>query len=165
MLTAAVNSLTLQLLLAPYNLKVPEINEVFKIFGVKVNVTCGIPFKNSELHLMAYLGMPNDIGNFFKPPFNNKSFPLQRFIKKLPKGFQVLDECRDEEGYLAIHRAVQGGNVDAVSWFISLGVDISKKTSSGWTALDLSIYYVVPERHSRLTRTNYNNVSTLSQIL
>ena len=126
------------------------ITEVFKIFEVNINVKCDVPFNQSELHLMAYLGRPNDIGNFFKPSVNNRSFPLQRFINSHPKGFQVLDECRDKEGYLAIHRAVQGGNVDAVSWFISLGVDIFKKTRSGWNALLLSIYKLVPERCLRL---------------
>ena len=121
-------------------LKNDEISEVFKIFEVDLNVKCDVPFNQSELHLMAYLGRPNNIGNFFKPSVNNQSFPLERFINSHPKGFRILDECRDKEGYLAIHRAAQGGNVDAVSWFISLGVNISKRTRSGWYAHDLSLY-------------------------
>ncbi|CAB4004338.1 Ankyrin repeat domain-containing 50 [Paramuricea clavata] len=128
-----------------------EISEVFKIFQVNVTVECGIPFVVSELHLMAYLGKINDTGNFFKLSIDNRSFPLQKLIHIHPKGIRIFDECRDEEGYLAIHRAVQGGNADAVGLFISLGVDISKKTRSGWNALDLSIFYLVPERFSRRT--------------
>ena len=42
---------------------------------------------------------------------------------------------------MAIHRAVQGTNIGAVTWFMELGVDISKKTRCGWTALDLATYY------------------------
>ena len=124
-----------------------EISEVFKIFEVNVNVKCDVPFNQSELHIMAFLGMPNDIGNFFKQSVNNRSFPLQRFINSHPKGFQVFDECRDKEGYLPIHRAAQGGNADAVSWFISLGVDIFKKTRSGVNAFDLSLKFLVLPKH------------------
>ena len=104
---------------------------------------------------MAYLGGPNDIGNFLKPSVNNKSFPLHRFIKNHPNYLRVFDECRDEEGYLVIHRAVQGGNINAVRWFISLGVDISKKTRSGWTALDLSILYLDLEQCLKLAHVHH----------
>ena len=123
-----------------------QISEVFKIFEIDVSVEeCGVPFRGSELHLMAYSSAGTDnVGNFFKPSVNNKSFPLQRLIKSNPKGYRIFDECRDAEGYLAIHRAAQGGNIDAISWFISIGVDILKKTWSGLTTFDLSIFYIGP---------------------
>ena len=124
------------------NLGGEQISEVFKIFEVDVSVECGVPFRGSELHLMAYSSGTDNVGNFFKSSVNNKSFPLQRLIKSNPKGYRIFDECRDAEGYLAIHRAAQGGNIDAISWFISIGVDILKTTWSGLTAFDLSIFYV-----------------------
>ena len=126
------------------NLGGEQISEVFKIFEIDVSVECGVPFRGSELHLMAYSSGTDNVGNFFKPSVNNKSFPLQRLIKSNPKGYRIFDECRDAEGYLAIHRAAQGGNIDAISWFISIGVDILKKTWSGLTAFDLSIFYIGP---------------------
>ncbi len=122
-----------------------DMNEVFKNFQVNVSESCGVPFSESEIHLMAYLGMPSEIGNFFKPSYNNRSFPLQRLVDHHPKGFRFLDECYDDEGYLPFHRAVQGGNIDAVQWFLELGVDMWRKTKSGWTCLDLAIYLLVPD--------------------
>ncbi len=123
-----------------------DMSEVFKNFQVNVSESCGVPFSESEIHLMAYLGMPSEIGNFFKPSYNNRSFPLQRLVDHHPKGFRFLDECYDDEGYLPFHRAVKGGNIDAVQWFLELGVDMWRKTKSGWTCLDLAIYLLVPDR-------------------
>ena len=121
-------------------------NEVFKMFQINVSETCGASFSESEIHLMAYLGMPSEIGNFFKPSYNNYSFPLQRLMDHHSQDFRFFYECYDDEGYLPIHRAVQGGNTDAVEWFLKLGVDMWRKTKSGWTSLDLAIYHLVPER-------------------
>jgi hypothetical protein len=117
-----------------------ELLEVFKTFRFNVKVVCDVPFTQSELHLMAYLGTSlYSVGNLFQPSVNGISFPLQRLIASHPKGVEILNECYDKEGYLAIHRAVQGANLDAVSWFITIGADLSKKTKSNLTALALSI--------------------------
>jgi hypothetical protein len=117
-----------------------ELQEVFKIFKINVEVVCNVPFILSELHLMAYLETsPYSLGNLFQPSVNNTQFPLQRFISSHPKGVEILNECYDKEGYLAIHRAVQGANLPAVSWFIEIGADITKKTISNLTALALAI--------------------------
>ncbi|CAB3983839.1 Ankyrin repeat domain-containing 50 [Paramuricea clavata] len=114
--------------------------EVFKIFQINVEVTSDVPFAQSELHLMAYLRTsPQLVGNLFQPSVNNTPFPIQRFIASHPKGVEILNQCYDKEGYLAIHRAVQGVNLPAVSWFIEIGADLSKKTKSGLTALALAI--------------------------
>ena len=112
-----------------------DIFEVFKFFQINVEVVCDVPFTQSELHLMAYLR----VGNFFKPSVNDTPFPLERFVATHPNAVEILNECYDREGYLAIHRAVQGRNLPAVSWFIEIGVDISKKTKSGWTAIALAV--------------------------
>ena len=113
--------------------------EVFKNFQINVEVVCDVPFAQSELHLMAYVRtFPLSVGNLFQPLVNGTPFPLQRFIASHPKGVEILNECYDKEGYLAIHRAVQGANLDAVSWFIEIGADVSKKTKSNLTALALA---------------------------
>lgn len=126
-----------------------QVSEIFKIFEIDVSVQCGVPFRESELHILAYSSVADDVGNFFKPSVNNRTFPLKRLIDKHPKGFQIFDECRDAEGYLAIHRAAQGGNLDAIEWFISIGVDITQKTISGLTAVDLSVLYLGDVPHSK----------------
>jgi ankyrin repeat protein len=118
-----------------------ELLEILKNFQINVEVVCDVPFGQSELHLMAYLGTsPHSVGNLFQPSVNNTQFPLQRFIASHPKGVEILNECYDKEGYLAIHRAVQGTNFHAVSWFIEIGVNVSMKTKSGLTPLALSVY-------------------------
>ena len=128
-----------------------DLLEVIKIFQIDVNVVCNVPLVLSELHLMALVGEHLQIGNLFKPSVNNSSFPLQRFIANHPKGVEILNECYDKEGYLPIHRAVQGWNTFAFSWFIEIGVDITRKTKSGFTVLVLAIrrllddYYPISE--------------------
>ena len=88
---------------------------------------------------MAYLGIFSQfLGNLFRPSVNCIPFPLQRFFESHSKGVEILNECYDKEGYLAIHRAVQGTNLPAVSWFIEIGADVSKKTKSNLTALALA---------------------------
>ena len=67
---------------------------------------------------MAYLGTPIYAGNFFMSSTKNNFFPLQGFINKQAKYSRILDECYDQEGYLAIHRAVQGTNIGAVTWLV-----------------------------------------------
>ena len=125
-----------------------EVAEVFKMFRSNLTVGCEIPFTESALHLLAYSGRTNELGNNLK-----QSIPSQAmaYIYLSTTPVHVFDECRDQEGYLAIHRAVLGGNVDAVDLFLHLGVDVFKTTSSGLNALELSIYYLIPERFSKLT--------------
>ena len=119
-----------------------DILEVFKNFQIDMEVICEVSFCESELHLMAYLGTSSlQVGNFFKPSVNGNSFPLQRFIANNPKGVNILNQCYDSEGFLAIHRAVQGTNSYVVAWSIEIGVDFSKKTKSGLTALGLATYH------------------------
>ena len=142
--TGGFKILLMESLLLGY--RIAEMNEVVKIFQLNVSERCGVPFSESEIHLMAYFGMPSDLGNFFRPSYDNCSIPFQRLVERHPKGVRLFDECYDDEGYLPIHRAVQGGNIDAVQWFLEMGVDIWKKTKSGLTALDLGISLLVPKR-------------------
>ena len=118
-----------------------QVSEVFQIFEVDISLNCGTTFTSSELHLISYLAMPDDLGNFFKPVSKDRS-TLQRLIDRHPDGVSVLDKCYDAEGYLPIHRAAQGGNLDAMKWFKSIGANTELKTQRGLTALDLSVLYL-----------------------
>ena len=127
------------------------VSEVLKIFEVDVSLKCLVPFSSSELHLVSYVSTPDDLGNFFKPSLNNKRFPVQRLIDRHPRGVRILNECYDAEGYLPIHRAAQGGNLAAIKWFKSVGVNIQLKTRIGLTALDISILYLGDINYAELT--------------
>ncbi len=119
-----------------------EVSEVFKIFEVNVSLQCGVSLKFSELHLISYVSVSDDFGNFFKLSLNRKRSPLQRLIDRHPRGVRILDECFDAEGYLPIHRAAQGGNLAAIKWFKRIGVNTQLETRTGLTALDISILYL-----------------------
>ena len=129
----------------------PGVCEVLKIFKVDVSVKCLVPFSSSELHLISYVSTTDGFGNFFQPSINSKRFPLQRLIDRHPRGVRILDECYDAEGYLPIHRAAQGGNLAAIKWFKSIGVNTQLKTRSGLTALDISILYLGDIKYAELT--------------
>ena len=134
-----------------------EVAEVIKMFGIDVSLKCGVSFSKSELHQMAYLSTPYDFGNFFKSSVNKKRFPLQRLIDRHPRGVRILDECYDAEGYLPIHRAVQGGNLAAINWFKNIGVNTQLKTQSGLTALDISVLYLTDNEIARMFSNTLND--------
>ena len=106
-----------------------EIIEVFKIFGLNISVECGIPFNQSQLHLLMYLKLGKDVGDVFKPSVNNVSSPFQRLVSR--QGIRIFENCYDKEGFLPIHRAVQGENFDAITWLIKVGVDVWNETKAG----------------------------------
>ena len=118
-----------------------QLTKVFQMFGVNISLQCAVTFTSSELHLISYLALPDDVGNLFKSVSKNRS-PLQKLTDNNPDGVSILDKCYDAEGYLPIHRAAQGGNLDAIKWFKSVGVNTQLKTKSGLSALDLSILYL-----------------------
>ena len=128
-----------------------EVSEVLKMFELTVPVKCEISFMLSELHLISYLSVTHDFGNFFKPSRNKKASPLQRLIDRHPRGVRILDECYDAQGYLPIHRAAQGGNLVAIKWFKSIGVNTQLKTRTGLTALDISILYLGDDSYGELS--------------
>jgi ankyrin repeat protein len=144
-----------------------EVTEVLKMFEVDVSVKCGISFSESELHQMSYFSTPYEVGNFFKPSLNKKRFPLQRLIDRHPRGVRILEECYDAEGYLPMHRAVQGGNLAAIKWFKRIGVNTHLKTRSGLTALIISLLNLRDNKHGKVfsillntyvqTTTRYQN--------
>ena len=127
-----------------------DLLEIFNFFQIDVQVICGVPFRESELHLMAFCSRKPSfqVGNLFKPTNS--------------KDVETLNECYDKEGYLPIHRAVQGGNTFAVSWFIEIGVDVTRKTKSGFTILVLAIRRLL-DHYSKISEFREDYI--LQQIL
>ena len=149
-----------------------ELMQVFLMFEVDALLKCGAPFTSSELHLISYQALPDDVGNFFKSL--SKGYPpLHRLIDKHPDGVSILDKCYDAEGYLPIHRAAQGGNLDAIKWFKSVGANTQLKTKGGLSALDLSMLYLgdisqaeliapIKSTHNSQEKSNYKVPVTIS---
>ena len=129
-----------------------EVSEVLKIFEIDVSVKCGAAF--SELHWLSHFSITGVYGNFFRPSVNKKRFPLQRYIDRHPSGARILDECFDDEGYLPIHRAIEGGNLDAIKWFKSVGVNIQQKTQSGLPPIYIALFYLKNNLHKSNFESN-----------
>ena len=118
-----------------------QLSEVFKIFGVDIVLEEKPSFTSSELHLISYLALPDDVGNFFQTSSKDLS-PLQKLLDRHPNGVSIFDTFYDVEGYLPLHRATQGGNLHGIKWFKSIGVNTQLKTRRGLSALDLSVLYL-----------------------
>ena len=112
---------------------------------VNISIECGKPFNLSEFHLAAFRKPTNYLDNFLERRFSEdlqtfiQDGPLAKAIKAHPRRFLVIDECRDAEGYSALHRAAQGGNLIALNWFLLQGADPTVLTSHGHSALTLAI--------------------------
>ena len=112
---------------------------------VTISIECGKPFNFSEFHLAAFRKPTKRSDNFLEQGFCEEfqciieDGPLAKAIKVHPRGFRIIDECHDEEGYTALHRAAQGGNLIALKWFLSRGADPTVLTSQGHSALTLAI--------------------------
>ena len=114
-------------------------------FNVTVHIECGKPFNISEFHLLAFRRPTDPSQNVLEKHLDDGKFcfsndgPLVKAIKAHPLGFQVIDKCRDAEGYTALHRAAQGGNVVVLKKFLSWGANPTLLTPQGYSALDLAI--------------------------
>ncbi|XP_068732670.1 uncharacterized protein [Montipora capricornis] len=86
--------------------------------------------------------------------------PLTVAILSHPSGTEVIDECFDEEGFNAFHRAAQGANVVAIRKFISWGANYSLESENGFTPLWLSVLYAVKYR----PYLNFERVSVLTSL-
>ena len=112
---------------------------------VTISIECGKPFNFSEFHLAAFRKPTKLSDNFLEQRFCEEFYsttedgPLAKAIKADLRGFRVIDECQDAEGYTALHRAAQGGNLIARKWFLSWGADPTILTSRGHSALTLAI--------------------------
>ena len=114
-------------------------------FDAPIHIDCGKPFNTSEFHLLAFR-KPTVLSENLLEYHTSDNFycfvengPLMKAIKAHPLGFRVIDECRDAEGYTALHRAAQGGNLLVLKAFLSLGADLTVLTPQGHSALELAI--------------------------
>ncbi|KAL9988026.1 hypothetical protein ACROYT_G002423 [Oculina patagonica] len=118
---------------------------VLKRFHVTIHIECGKPFNKSEFHLLAYrkptVASDNLLEDYTCDMCNcfSDDGPLLKAIKAHPLGFRVIDECRDAEGYTALHRAAQGGNLFIIKRFLSWGADPTVLTTQGHSPLTLAI--------------------------
>ena len=112
---------------------IATISELLKAFKPNVQVNHEVPFFYSVLHVMATSKPLDDFARNYIPS------AVQRFVKSHSMGSRVFDERFDLEGYLPIHRAVLWENIYAIDWLMDNGVDIMKKTRSGWTTFHLAL--------------------------
>ncbi|XP_068694789.1 uncharacterized protein [Montipora foliosa] len=135
--------------------------------NVTITIECGKPFNSSEFHLAAFRKPTDQSDNFLEMHFCDEchSFvedgPLTKAIKAHPRGFRVIDECRDAEGYTALHRAAQGGNLLFLKKFLSWGADPSVLTSQGHSALTFAILTGINPVFSSHKRNNAEKVAAL----
>ena len=118
---------------------------VLKRFNVTIQIECNKQFNVSEFHLVAFR-KPTVLSENLVQQYTcdlhmcySEDGPLVKAIKTHPLGFRVIDECRDAEGYTALHRAAQGGNLLVLKTFISFGANPTLLTPQGYSALDLAI--------------------------
>lgn len=118
---------------------------VLNRFNVGVHIECGKPFNKSEFHLLAFTKPTVLSENLFEEHACDQDYcysedgPLVKAIKAHPSGFRVIDECRDAEGYTALHRAAQGGNLLGLRKFLSWGANPTILTLQGHSSLELAI--------------------------
>ena len=118
---------------------------VLKRFSVTITIECNKHFNVSEFHLLAFRKATASSENLLEQHKCDshecyiEDGPLAKAIKNHPLGFRVIDECRDAEGYTALHRAAQGGNLVVLKKFISWGANPTLLTPQGYSALDLAI--------------------------
>ena len=118
---------------------------VLKRFNVTINIECCKPFNISEFHLLA-LRKPTVPSDNLLERYNcdtNHCFsedgPLTKAVKAHPLRFRVIYECRDKEGYTALHSAAQGGNLLMLKKLLSWGADPTLRTPQGYSALHFAI--------------------------
>ena len=139
---------------------------------VNINIECGKPFNFSEFHLAAFRKPTKLSDNFLEQRLCKELHciiadgPLAKAIKAHPRGSRVIDECRDEEGYTALHRAAQGGNLIALKWFLSRGADPTVLTSQGHSALTLAILSGInPHSSAQKRKTAEKTAAVLFQAI
>ena len=118
---------------------------VLKRYNVTITIECNKHFNVSEFHLVAFRKATTSSENLLEQHKCDsyecyiEDGPLAKAIKNHPLGFRVIDECRDAEGYTALHRAAQGGNLLVLKKFISWGANPTLLTPQGYSALHLAI--------------------------
>lgn len=72
--------------------------------------------------------------------------PVVTAIKSHLRGFKIVDECLDDQGYTVLQRAAQGANVVAVKHFLKQGANVSLESPEGFGLLNLTIWYAIKYR-------------------
>ena len=106
---------------------------ILKQFNVRVPIKCGEPFASSPFHLLSYRVPTSQSDNFFD---SNVKYLLDL---ELGTWEHVASKCRDAEGYTPLHRAAQGGNIEAILLFRHWRVDLNLMSRDGHTPLFLAI--------------------------
>jgi len=103
---------------------------ILQQFEVQVPVTCGVPLSSSPFHMFSYRA-----ALWSKWMFSEY---LEALIHQLSRR-ALVSKCFDAEGYIPLHRAAQGGNIEAIETFLSWGVDVSILSRDGHSPLFLAI--------------------------
>ena len=122
-------------------------------FVPNFEIKCRVPFEESHAHLIAFF--PACYGG-------KKSILLDAFVNSLKESHikgNLINTCRDKEGYLFLHRAIQGGNVPAFLAITELKADINKKGPNGIDPLYLPFYYHFKMIRSSSPATSYGETS------
>ena len=159
-----------------------HIAELLSRYGVKIPVTCGVPFNRSPLHMVAfhklhyvhylsyfypgstwkdYLRKDNAFFDYFFYNYStvqrnegvltqrNGNGPVAFALRAHNKQYNVLNFCRDLEGYTPLHRAAQGANIVAIKRFLDWGANIKEKASK-YDALTLSVLFSIKYGEPRM---------------
>lgn len=86
--------------------------------------------------------------------------PVIKAIKSHLRGFKIVDECLDDEGYTALQRAAQGSNAVAAKHFLNWGANASLESPEGFDLLNLTIWYAIKYR----PRLNFHQPSLLTAL-
>ena len=105
-------------------------------FVPNFEIQCGLPFERSLAHGAAFFPRCGCC--------NGESILLKAFLeslRRLPDIDKILNTCKDKEGYLVLHRAIQAGNFLAFQAISRLGTDVNMKGPNGIEPLYLSFHH------------------------
>ena len=116
-------------------------------------IECRKPFNYSVFHLLSYLSPTFQHGSaFYLAPrcrrldahstlCQETKGPLAKSIEQYPEKEWVMSSCFDAEGFAPLHRAAQGANLVAISYFLENGVNTSILSQNGHDALTLAVLH------------------------
>ena len=116
-------------------------------------IECRKPFNYSVFHLLSYLSPTFKHNNaFYLAPrcrrldahstwCQETKGPLAESIEQQPEKEWVISSCFDAEGFAPLHRAAQGANLVAISYFLENGVNTSILSQNGHDALTLAVLH------------------------
>ena len=103
---------------------------ILKHFNLRIPFNCGRPFSSSPFHLLSYR---TSAWSEFLP---HVSLQILYYPETL---YELVSKCQDAEGCTPLHRAAQGGNIEAINTFLRWGVDVNMLSRDGHSPLFLAI--------------------------